>query len=227
MPQRRRLVTLWLLLLLASPSRADGQPVDALGDPLPAGAIHRLGTVRMSPAGSQYCVALTADGKRVATVSRGGSVQIWDADTGKLLRSWQQKVETGNWGPGYLAFSPDAQWLAHGPLNDHIRLLNAQCGDVKFKIEPRGGPLVFAPDGKTIACTSHNAGLILVGVAGRKVTKTLADVAFSNCGNFVERKRHVERDSTDVGSRRGKRAGKDRAGQGKTCGQTGHGTKSS
>lgn len=71
--------TLILLpLVLAMRATADG-PRDALGDPLPTGAIQRLGTLRMR-IGGVGGMAYLPDGRGI--VLTGGNVEIWDLTQG-------------------------------------------------------------------------------------------------------------------------------------------------
>ncbi len=81
--------------------------VDALGDPLPAGAVMRLGSTRWRHGDQIQSVCYSQDGKRDASASLGdGSVRIWDAETGRMLHrfSLNQVIE--------LALSEDGKWLA-------------------------------------------------------------------------------------------------------------------
>ncbi|MGH7174463.1 MAG: PQQ-binding-like beta-propeller repeat protein [Gemmataceae bacterium] len=58
---------------------------DALGDPLPPGALARLGTVRLRHAGPVTMLRFSPDGKRL--LSRGNSsLCLWSTVTGKQLR---------------------------------------------------------------------------------------------------------------------------------------------
>ena len=70
---------------------ADKPPlVDALGDPLPPGAVARLGSARWQLGDLVRNVCFSQDGKRIATASfDDGSIRIWDAETGKLLHRIQ------------------------------------------------------------------------------------------------------------------------------------------
>jgi RNA polymerase sigma factor (sigma-70 family) len=61
--------------------------VDRYGDPLPKGAIARLGTIRFRFQGQGGRTFLTPDGKALITASAGGRADVWDIATGRLLRS--------------------------------------------------------------------------------------------------------------------------------------------
>jgi WD40 repeat protein len=73
----------------AEEKRAEPEPVkrvDAFGDPLPAGAIARLGTLRFNHGGDGSAdVRYSTDGKWVLS-SGGGNARVWDVVTGKELR---------------------------------------------------------------------------------------------------------------------------------------------
>ena len=60
---------------------------DALGDPLLPGAVLRIGTLRMQHQGPVGGIALSPDGKLVASYSSSdGCLRVWSAATGKELR---------------------------------------------------------------------------------------------------------------------------------------------
>ena len=83
MPTRYWL-TLGLLVLVHNP--AAGQPrQDSLGDPLPAGAVARLGTLRMQHRGlALNGAAFSPDGKTITSTANSRSpLRFWDAITGK------------------------------------------------------------------------------------------------------------------------------------------------
>jgi WD40 repeat protein len=84
-----------LLFLLAPPAEAAAPPgrrVDAFGDPLPPGAIARLGTAR-----THGLASLSPDGK-VLAVSRDPGITLVDTRTGRLLRKLPCR---GNWAPPF------------------------------------------------------------------------------------------------------------------------------
>jgi WD40 repeat protein len=79
----------WLLLaLLANPVPAAGPSVwrtDSYGDPLPAGAVARLGTFRWRQLGSAWQLAYSADGRFLIGAGQGPTT-VWDAATGQIVR---------------------------------------------------------------------------------------------------------------------------------------------
>jgi hypothetical protein len=60
--------------------------VDRHGDPLPPGALFRLGTTRFRHGGQIHAVAFSPDDKIVASVSDDANVWLWEAASGKGLR---------------------------------------------------------------------------------------------------------------------------------------------
>src|SRR5262245_1141058 len=99
-----------LALFVASPAHPAAPPVprvDALGDPLPAGALARLGTTRFRQSDQVNVVAISPDGKLAAGVSCSAEIHLWEVPSGKprgILRGHREQV-------GLLAFSPDGRQL--------------------------------------------------------------------------------------------------------------------
>src|SRR5262249_10821554 len=112
-PMRSRLDRLALLapLLLTLPLRGGGPPsaadggarTDRYGDPLPPGALARLGTVRFRHTGEVTAVAFAPDSKTVASAG-GKGIHLWEVATGKELRQFQGHPAGS--GACSLAFSP-------------------------------------------------------------------------------------------------------------------------
>jgi WD40 repeat protein len=94
---------------------ADPLPHD--GEPLPPGALARLGGSRWRHGSTIVRSALSPDGKRLATVSNS-SVVVWEIATGKVLfrfptLSTKDRAQVFGYysGPRILAFSPDGKKL--------------------------------------------------------------------------------------------------------------------
>src|SRR4051812_29735469 len=105
----RGLALLFVLMVVAP---AAAQPrLDALGDPLPPGAVARLGTLRLRQ-GDGFAVQLvlfSPDGKAILTASvPWPQIHLWDAATGKELRPL---AGAGKHPVAAAAFSPDGTQL--------------------------------------------------------------------------------------------------------------------
>ncbi|TSC27756.1 WD40 repeat domain-containing protein [Corallococcus sp. Z5C101001] len=90
-------------------------------------------------------VALSREGSRVATVSRSGAVQLFDAVTGAALAELATEEPLVS-----VAFHPDGRWMAVGSAQGLVSVLSVP--DLAFSAEARlhSGPvsaLAFAEDG--------------------------------------------------------------------------------
>jgi WD40 repeat protein len=82
---RSRFVAL-CLVALADPAGAQPPAADDLvGDPLPAGAVARIGTTRYRVRSWHKHAFLSPDGKVLAIGGADGLVILWDPGTGKEL----------------------------------------------------------------------------------------------------------------------------------------------
>src|SRR5262249_18513220 len=59
---------------------------DQHGDPLPPGALARLGTVRWRHGGLVLFAGFLADGKGLVTAASDGMARVWEVDSGRELR---------------------------------------------------------------------------------------------------------------------------------------------
>src|SRR5215468_4649827 len=75
------------------PGQGQAARVDRYGDPLPAGAVARLGTIRLRHTGLVHEVGWLPGGKSIASVGDDG-VRVWDAGTGRPLGSWFPRRRT-------------------------------------------------------------------------------------------------------------------------------------
>jgi RNA polymerase sigma factor (sigma-70 family) len=122
---------------------------DLYGDPLPNGALVRMGTMRLRHGGHVFCVVFARDGKTVISGGAGGEVFVWEVATGKRLRQLKP-VNT----PMCLALAPDGRTLALGDVNGRLGLWDlAAAKEVRCWKAHSGRfmTVAFAPDGKTLA----------------------------------------------------------------------------
>lgn len=68
---------------------ADSARLDLHGDPLPADAVLRLGTVRFRHGGSVQNLRFLADNKSIVSYCQDGYLRVWEAESGKLLRKYR------------------------------------------------------------------------------------------------------------------------------------------
>jgi RNA polymerase sigma factor (sigma-70 family) len=109
----------------AAPKEAaseDRPRTDAFGDPLPPGAVARLGTVRFCHESRLQQFALSPDGRTLAATA-GKSVAFWDLATGRLT-----KRLTFRWDMFCLAFAPDGKSLAVAGEDCVIYLFDSASG---------------------------------------------------------------------------------------------------
>src|SRR5436190_16997142 len=80
-------VALVLVLTSPIPTTAQEPRKDQYGDPLPPGAIARIGTVRLRSGSDIDRVALSPDAKLLVTTTEYRPLEVWDGRTGQLLRT--------------------------------------------------------------------------------------------------------------------------------------------
>ncbi|HUW17993.1 MAG TPA: M56 family metallopeptidase [Sedimentisphaerales bacterium] len=142
---------------------AAGRHVDLYGDPLPAGAVARLGTFRLRHNGHAEAVAFSPDGATIASAGRDRTVIIWETATGKVRHRLVGHTNTIN----TLAFSGDGRMLASGSLMNGQVILWDPVKGKKLKELPRKYSIhsvAFSPDGKAVVSVSES-GIQLTNVA--------------------------------------------------------------
>lgn len=173
----------------ASPASSD-KGVDPFGDPLPEGALTRIGTLRLRP--GRYigapAIALTPDNRTIFSVDGRDHVSVWDLVTGR---------ETGRIpGPRIcvgIALSPDGRQLVAGGVNDVWAWdLGPGSHHPRWKRTPGGFGywcIAFSPDGRTLACGHDNHGIHLLDAAAGSFRKSLptagCKLAFSPDGRTL------------------------------------------
>jgi RNA polymerase sigma factor (sigma-70 family) len=129
----------------AGPVRA---PTDLHGDPLPRGALARLGTVRFRPGEPIATVAFSPDGKLLAAGDYRRTLSLVDRATGKVVRRFHGERAFDC----QLAFSSDGSLLASAGLTGQVSLWNVATGQEVHRFSGRTGTLaVFSPDGSLLA----------------------------------------------------------------------------
>jgi WD40 repeat protein len=173
------------------------EKTDRHGDPLPAGAVGRLGTARWHHAAAVSFVAFLPDGETVLTAALlDGTVRIWQRATGKELRRIDVSADTLGPGPNkggvkklplpggarsVVALSKDGRTLAtFGKptigLVLPIHLWDTATGKQIRRINapPAGlAGMVFAQDGRSLAMRTPEESVVVVDVASGKRVRYL------------------------------------------------------
>ncbi len=115
-----------------------------------------------------FGVAWSPDAKRIASASLDGTVQVWDAVTGKhvlIYHGYKGPVFTVRW-------SPDGKYLASSGYDHTVQVWNALTGKV-LRVYHGHTDLVSAaswsPDGKYIASGGDDASVQVWSVATGKL----------------------------------------------------------
>jgi WD40 repeat protein len=175
--------------------KEDKPAADLHGDPLPFGAVARMGTARWRcPA---TAVAYSPDGKTLAIGGADNQIRLLDAETGKEIRrlaghqprtfsppfnpkggAFDALVESvGKGDVTCVAFAPDGKTLASGGWDETVRLWDVETGkELRSFLAHKDGlvlTLTFSHDGKYLASRGGNDGTVKVwdAATGAEVRK--------------------------------------------------------
>jgi RNA polymerase sigma factor (sigma-70 family) len=127
---------------------------DRYGDPLPPGAIARLGTMRLRPGDKVFCLPGGKTFLSLAPEDEKMVVCVWRMTTGELLRRFEVPTPHAS-----VALSADGKILATSHYDalrmvSRIQLWDVASGRMAAEVAGVGSlvhALAFAPDGKTLA----------------------------------------------------------------------------
>jgi WD40 repeat protein/lipoprotein NlpI len=115
-----------------------------------------------------FSVALSSDGRTLASIGEDSTMKLWDLPTGKVRVTVEEETTLCT----AVAFSPDGKTLATG----NISLWDVATGQKQAALagHPSGlRGLAFSPDGKTLAAGSDAGEVTLWDVARRQKRATL------------------------------------------------------
>src|SRR5262245_36638932 len=151
------LAALWA----SAPALSDEPRTDRYGDPLPAGAVARLGTIRFRHGGAYAPMAdFLPDGNTILSATSDGKLRFWDAATGKLLQ--MLPTQQGEEYQQCAALSRDGKKVAVGGYKgaalwdvDGRTLLHTLTSE-------RVQSLAFSPNAKTLVTGGQLDGSVRV-----------------------------------------------------------------
>jgi WD40 repeat protein len=135
---------------------------DCYGDPLPDGAIARLGTVRLRHPSGADCVVFSADGKTLISGGHTG-LRAWDVATGKDLRRFAEVAPATS-----ARFTADGKTLVTADNAGTIRRWDVETGKLlraavrHLDSDGPGMESFFSGDGRVVgvSCTSGEVWLL-------------------------------------------------------------------
>jgi WD40 repeat protein len=147
--------------------------VDTFGDPLPRGAVARLGTVRWRHDGAS-AFAFTRTGETLVSIG-SGAVQFWEVKTGKVVRSFP--VEN-RFGGAQLSMPVAGDVIVVGASSDKVVAYDTKTGKELWRIEGAWRKwfesVAITPDGSTVAVGMGGGdGIKLLEAKTGKLLRTL------------------------------------------------------
>jgi WD40 repeat protein len=164
---------------------------DCYGDPLPAGALARLGTVRFRTGDPITGLGFLPSGKALVSMSRVGTIRLWEVPSGKPIRRWESFFALM---PSF-AIAPDGMIAAPQGFGGLISLRDPETGQTRSYVGNGGlepSALTYSADGKSLAWVALDGQIFVIDAATRKerirmsAHRTGANrVALSPDGRFV------------------------------------------
>jgi RNA polymerase sigma factor (sigma-70 family) len=187
---------------VSQPQADAEQPrTDLHGDPLPPGALARLGTIRMRHGQLVSSVGFLSGGKALFTVAQDGTVRTWDVASGKELRRFSISGPPAAAPPGgfgavvmvgrgvmHLGFaaafqavvSADGALLVSQGQDGTIRIWETATGKELRRIDLPATPvaeLALSPGGKQLAVRAFGGTIRLWDTATGREVRTLGKKA--------------------------------------------------
>ena len=149
-----RALLVWIAVAAAAEARGDGPApaaadkphTDLYGDPLPEGAVLRLGSTRLKSDANQ--MFFTPDGRTLITCEQGRTIRRWNAEDGKLTGT--SFLPRPSWMPS--ALSPDGTLFAGADGEGDMAVWDVASGSHICRLPTgNGNQAAFSPNGRILA----------------------------------------------------------------------------
>ena len=153
-----RLLALGLCAAMAAPAFAEAPArTDLLGDPLPEGAISRMGSGRLRSARNITCLSFTPDGKSLVSGGTPHKLTFWSVATGRIEKEWTLSVPRATG----IHFDRAGKTMALSAGDGTVRILDGANGAERRRMldsDRRSGTVYgnLSPDGKWLVVHNHS-----------------------------------------------------------------------
>ncbi|KAF8553423.1 WD40 repeat-like protein [Imleria badia] len=96
-------------------------------------------------------LAVTRDGTKIVSSNDDGNIKVWDLESQKLVKEW---THPEIWPE--IAISPDDQFIASGCWTVAIYTMEGRQVNHSIAVGDVVWSMAFSPDGKKLACTTHD-----------------------------------------------------------------------
>ncbi|KAJ5291841.1 G-protein beta WD- 40 repeats containing protein [Penicillium angulare] len=109
------------------------------------------------------CIALSPDGRQIASGSDDKTIKIWDARTGNPQKTLKGHLDSVN----AVVFSSDGKQIASGSSDRTIKLWNSTTTELQNTLEDRSGvhSVAFSPDDRHVASGCDRGTVTLWNIA--------------------------------------------------------------
>ncbi len=179
------------LALSAAPARPESRRIEARAKQTAANADGPQIMVSAGHLEQVNSVSYSPDGKYLASGSSDKTVKIWDAVSGRCLKTFEGHSDWVN----SVSYSPDGKYLASGSSDDTVKIWDVASGRCLNTLEGHSNNInsvSYSPDGKYLASGSGDKTVKIWEAASGRCLKTLAghseyvsSVSYSPDGKYL------------------------------------------